>query len=821
MNRVCFDPSIHPVAESSTRRPECPPHIPPHSSPEISQKRAAPSAPEQADCVVCPRLHKSNPSPLESVPTVPPFIPTHPVPSNSNPPASRPAPVPTVEGSGMDERDLPSKFIQTYRSTVRQLQDKKERSVRYRQERERLQDELRSAAARIQGLQADAHVEHNRAEELFARVKTAEASSVLVTEEFESLANVQLSLESQLAGRPMRSESEVDVSRLQESIRHLQGTVDRMQDKLNEAARSFNVLSTQHERLLRRNDRIAETNRRVAREISELEATLVEKKRELDLPGFVRRFEQRVSEPLFRLTNLLRICEDREIVKSPLFVEAYSTLSEATPAITSAACRAQLALRTILEDFDLQFPQVHELLRQSSGSRVVPDLLRNAGIEPAISTIEPIFDFDRTDPESPALQVAIKLLAEFEVIPGLPEQEDEMEDEMEGELEGALQMDVTVTVTPDVEAGGQAALGEVVPEGNVPVDSLSFVLDVQNPLFLPSSEPSSTGSTISMFIIPARLKAIIHSSPPVVDALAVPSHYQAFLRNIKPLVKHIDSPGFRTTFEPEWNDIWNWLRAGLAVIRVYESNALVSDTLRDGVMSFVWPILCVLTHILAEISQSETDFPSAYAIMILEARGLKELLALCVVVAFVETDTLATDNDLYQQWVTSVVSKISGTLKNDFAEALEVVSRSITGLRLTVLWRDCVEPQFMHHTHPSIPGHRLYLFLCVITLPGNWVHSRLDVARSTWYYIYKLWCILTSTRPLVRGSSLFGLMEVQLLCVSEILLCQSMWMSGGAPWIAAALDHHFLAMVPRTCSFLRTWVAAIPIGFGHTLVPLI
>ncbi|KAF9059468.1 hypothetical protein BDP27DRAFT_1431311 [Rhodocollybia butyracea] len=515
-----LDPSIHPVAESSTRRPECPPHIPPHSSPEISQKRAAPSAPEQADCVVRPRLHKSNPSPLESVPTVPPFIPTHPVPSNSNPPASRPAPVPTVEGSGVDERDLPSKFIQTYRSTVRQLQDEKERSARYRQERDRLQDELRSAAARIQGLQADAHVEHNRAEELFARVKTAEASSVLVTEEFRKSRQRTVELESQLAARPMRSESEVDVSRLQESIRRLQGTVDRMRDKLNEAARSFNVLSTQHERLLRRNDRIAETNRRVAREISELEATLVEKKREvrmlgnmvlfsvgpsaeslvrdlqddrealakernlaleyatmlrqLDLPGFVRRFEQRVSEPLFRLTNLLRICEDREIVKSPLFVEAYSTLSEATPAITSAACRAQLALCTVLEDFDLQFPQVHELLRQSSGSWVVPDLLRNAGIEPAISTIEPIFDFDRTvpyseylkssvdffplqtlrDPESPALQVAIKkLLAEFKVIPGLPEQEDEMEDEMEGELEGAFQMDVTVTVTPDVEAG--------------------------------------------------------------------------------------------------------------------------------------------------------------------------------------------------------------------------------------------------------------------------------------------------------------------------------------------------------------------------------
>ncbi|KAF9059470.1 hypothetical protein BDP27DRAFT_1371459 [Rhodocollybia butyracea] len=256
-----------------------------------------------------------------------------------------------------------------------------------------------------------------------------------------------------------------------------------------------------------------------------------------------------------------------------------------------------------------------------------------------------------------------------------------------------------------------------------------------------------------MFIIPARLKAIIHSgSPPVVDASqSIPPRYQLFLRNIKPLVKHIGSPGFRAAFGPEWNTLWEWLRAGLSVIRVYEHNAIVSDTLRHSVVALVWPILRVLTHIIEEISHSET---SNYTTMILEARELKELLALCVVVAVVEPDPLTTDTDLYQQWVTKAVSKMSGTLENDFAEALEVASRSITGLRLIVLWKDCAEVQFMHHGRASIPGHRLYLLLRVIILPGNRVHSRLDVARSTWPYIYKLWCLLTSTRSKVIGTIL-------------------------------------------------------------------
>ncbi|KAF9053978.1 hypothetical protein BDP27DRAFT_1433706 [Rhodocollybia butyracea] len=303
--------------------------------PQSASAEERKSAPEQADHVFRPRLHKSNLSPLESAPTLPSSIPTHPVPSNPSPPASRPALVPVVEGSSVDEQVLPSEFVQAYRSALRQLQDKKERSAQYREERGRLRDELRS---------------------VFVRMKTVEASSALVIEEFWKSCQRTMELESQLAARPVSSESEVDVTRLQESIRRLQGTVDHMRDELKVADRSFKDLSTKHEDLLHRNNRIVETNHCVGRAMSELEGILMEKKREvrmlenimlfsmdpsaeslvrdvqddrealakehnlaleyatmlrqLDLPGFVRRFEQRVVEPLFRLSNLLHTCED-------------------------------------------------------------------------------------------------------------------------------------------------------------------------------------------------------------------------------------------------------------------------------------------------------------------------------------------------------------------------------------------------------------------------------------------------------------------------------------------------------------------------------
>ncbi|KAF9059210.1 hypothetical protein BDP27DRAFT_1371713 [Rhodocollybia butyracea] len=430
-----------------------------------------------ASRVVRPRLGNSQSSSTNSKPVPPPALPTHPEPPNPNQPVTKSSLAGPTESLDLEGQVIPATFIQAYRAAVLQLQEEKERSARFLGERNCLLDEVQVLGDHNQGLEADAIVERNRADVLFSRVKDVEASAALLTAEYQA----------QLAERVPPTKNAVNVSELQQNVRHLQAIIDGLRRDLKEANRSFNILSYQHQEVLRHSDHTAEISRRVAREISALESSLVEKKKEirvledmvmssvgtsseslvrdlqsdrealvnernvtleyaimlcqLDLPGFVRRFEQRAADPLFRLNNFLRTFEDQAVLDNPLFVEIESTLSEVVPAITNTAYRAQLALRTVLEDFDLQFPHVRRLLRETSSSRVVHSLLRNAGMESMVSSIEPVFDADRTirygeylksspdffplytlkDPESPALQKAIReLLADLDALPYTP-----------------------------------------------------------------------------------------------------------------------------------------------------------------------------------------------------------------------------------------------------------------------------------------------------------------------------------------------------------------------------------------------------------------
>ncbi|KAJ3992586.1 hypothetical protein F5050DRAFT_1715173 [Lentinula boryana] len=235
-----------------------------------------------------------------------------------------------------------------------------------------------------------------------------------------------------------------------------------------------------------------------------------------------------------------------------------------------------------------------------------------------------------------------------------------------------------------------------------------------------------------MYIFPPRLKSIIRSGPPrIFDA----DRYQLFLTRTQLLLGCSGVEGFRAAVEPEWPALWNWLRAGLEILHVYELNHddLLPVALRNAVISFVVPILSVLSEIV-------TGFNSDHTATILETHELKELLALCIVVAFTEPDNLTPDDEKYQHYVLFIVQGFIGMNKcslTEFVKALELASRSVVGTSLTDTWKNCLELQFIHPTYTSISGHRLYLFLLVITLPGNEIRSRLDVAQSAWPYVYR------------------------------------------------------------------------------------
>ncbi|KAJ3731409.1 hypothetical protein DFJ43DRAFT_1155653 [Lentinula guzmanii] len=308
-----------------------------------------------------------------------------------------------------------------------------------------------------------------------------------------------------------------------------------------------------------------------------------------------------------------------------------------------------------------------------------------------------------------------------------------------------------------------------------------------------------------MYIFPPRLKSIIRSGPPrIFDA----DRYQLFLTRTQLLLGCSGVEGFRAAVEPEWPALWNWLRAGLEILHVYELNHddLLPVALRNAVISFVVPILSVLSEIV-------TGFNSDHTATILETHELKELLALCIVVAFTEPDNLTPDDEKYQHYVLFIVQGFIGMNKcslTEFVKALELASRSVVGTSLTDTWKNCLELQFIHPTYTSISGHRLYLFLLVITLPGNEIRSRLDVAQSAWPYVYRVWRTLTSSKVSILGSVAYSSSLLRFLCIGRILQCHCMWMSGGSLWVATALENRCFPMVYRTCHFLRDWSSTYP-----------
>ncbi|KAF9053985.1 hypothetical protein BDP27DRAFT_1433713 [Rhodocollybia butyracea] len=348
-----------------------------------------------------------------------------------------------AEGHKLDEKTFWAKLMNTHQQIVAKLNAEEAKSRGYTEEIVRLRSDEDSLATRNACLQAEVNVERARADMLATQSRHWESSMDRTKE-----------LEMKLAECEPPPSNPPSTAKLQQTIQLLQRTISKLHTELGTVNCSFTGLSSRYSELLCRNDYVMDNNRILFRDSTELQTQLAEKKREIDMLGsllvqamgealspvveelqadrrhlqqerkialefasmlhqlnltdFVWRFQQQVAELLFRIYNLIRTSSSN-MATSPLFREARSVLAIAIPTVTNAATRAQVALRTVLEDFDSPFPEVWSLLERSLSRRMVHTLSRNSGFESIISTSEPVFDYDRIIRYGDVVELGAKL----------------------------------------------------------------------------------------------------------------------------------------------------------------------------------------------------------------------------------------------------------------------------------------------------------------------------------------------------------------------------------------------------------------------------
>ncbi|KAJ3850078.1 hypothetical protein EV368DRAFT_66911 [Lentinula lateritia] len=104
-----------------------------------------------------------------------------------------------------------------------------------------------------------------------------------------------------------------------------------------------------------------------------------------------------------------------------------------------------------------------------------------------------------------------------------------------------------------------------------------------------------------------------------------------------------------------------------------------------------------------------------------------------------------------------------------------------------------------------INGPQMFLFLQLLSeIPGNSVHIYLNKANGIMTSLGHLIDCLTNRRKIfVSGSDLLSSDQIRIKCINTVLGCYQIWLSGGARWVAAVLDHNLIFMAAKICDFLK------------------
>ncbi|KAJ3752111.1 hypothetical protein EV360DRAFT_75647 [Lentinula raphanica] len=245
-------------------------------------------------------------------------------------------------------------------------------------------------------------------------------------------------------------------------------------------------------------------------------------------------------------------------------------------------------------------------------------------------------------------------------------------------------------------------------------------------------------------------------------------------------------------------------------MQVFEFNGFPSDAIHDRVIECVQPPLAFISAFMESLlsaSGSNSALSLGLLRMIMEAPELQELVALSLVVG------LHIPNDPNY---THLIMKLLGYTKNTcadlsitFIDVLQTVAKETTELSIVGLWKIRVEEEILvRRPCGNEYGIRLFFFLQFLDLPGNIFHARFDVVVDVWTLLHEIWDLLIAVTGVhITFSEVHDSDKTILYSLSKILNCYKLWMSGGALWVAKALDFHLIEYVAKTAFFLHQLVS--------------
>ncbi|KAJ4469656.1 hypothetical protein C8R41DRAFT_870957 [Lentinula lateritia] len=211
-------------------------------------------------------------------------------------------------------------------------------------------------------------------------------------------------------------------------------------------------------------------------------------------------------------------------------------------------------------------------------------------------------------------------------------------------------------------------------------------------------------------------------------------------------------------------------------------------------------MLLILTQIFAFSSFRVTQ--SSLVCKIFDSSGFAELLPLAWTVAIIHPQ---------HQGYVGEVTRMLGRAKfrrlvdnhrlGSIAKQLEVYFAKITSESIDH-W---IHRVTFDHNLSLINGPQMLLLLQILSeIPGNSVHIYLNKANGTMASLGHLIECLTNRRKIfVSGSDLLSSDQICIQCINAALGCYQIWLSGGARWVAAVLDHNLIFMAAKIRDFLE------------------